>query len=340
MNNIEKWNEIVRLFDQNSNSREEIIQKTWEDIFSEFFNYRRLQGEIDSQRSIQIGSTERVITDIIIKDGSKDLFVVELKQHSLNTGETQLFSYLKQLKVDVGILINNKITIYDFNYLEDDNNQKKYTFEFIKDSFDGEKFIEIFSKPFNVEKFHEFIRLKNNKQERISEIKKMIKSDYLYKILKEDLKKSFDDDEIEEAIEDYTIEINKKNINTFKRTDYREHIYIDTASNKNDDNYLKGVKKISLWANKPGQYNHKIIRAFLQLENDLGEVRLHNLANICSSKEKYPNIYVPTFGSNYSQMKFDGPKSHGKIFEERYGVVTIWERARDEIEKYRKYFEE
>ena len=34
------------------------------------------------------------------------------------------------------------------------------------------------------------------------------------------------------------------------------------------------------------------------------------------SDKDHPELYVPTFKNNYLQMKIDGPKSHGKIFED------------------------
>ena len=39
------------------------------------------------------------------------------------------------------------------------------------------------------------------------------------------------------------------------------------------------------------------------------------MERLCSDKE-HPELYVPTFKNNYSQMKIDGPKSHGKVFED------------------------
>jgi len=51
-------------------------------IFAEIFGYSSLAGEIEPQRTIRIGSTERVTADIIIKNTATDLFVVELKRHN------------------------------------------------------------------------------------------------------------------------------------------------------------------------------------------------------------------------------------------------------------------
>ncbi|MDP2425395.1 MAG: hypothetical protein Q8M70_03405 [bacterium] len=105
------------------------------------------------------------------------------------------------------------------------------------------------------------------------------------------------------------------------------------------NNDLKGVRRISGWARKPNQMNHKIIRAYFQLEKEYGIVRLRELQLRCTDKANHPEVFVPTFNSNYSQMKFDEGNSHGKIFEEEYGIVTIWEKAKNELEAHRRFFE-
>ena len=94
--------------------------------------------------------------------------------------------------------------------------------------------------------------------------------------------------------------------------------YTDNSSPKltppNDTNYAKAIHRIPKWANKPTQINHKIIRAYLQLA-EMGEVTYNQLARQCTNHEDHPDVYVPTFSSNFAQMKFDGDKSHGKVFD-------------------------
>lgn len=40
-------------------------------------------------------------------------------------------------------------------------------------------------------------------------------------------------------------------------------------------------------------------------------------------------MFLLSFKNNYSQMKLDGPKSHGKVFEDDGDRVWIW----DEVEE-------
>ena len=94
------------------NSKEIDIQKEWENYFVEIFGYKKILKEIDSQRTVDFGTRERGILDIIIKRRGQDLFDVELKQYNRPFSQemkTQLISYLRQLRISVGILICQKI---------------------------------------------------------------------------------------------------------------------------------------------------------------------------------------------------------------------------------------
>lgn len=101
----------------------------------------------------------------------------------------------------------------------------------------------------------------------------------------------------------------------------------------------KAINRIPRWARNPQQNNHKILRAFFELKQELGNVTLEALRRRCSDPTGHPNTYVPHFDNNYSQMKFDNGNSHGKVFEEHDGYITIWDRISDTLQKYRDFFE-
>lgn len=44
-------------------------------FFAEIFGYSSRENEIDTHRTVQIGSTEIIIPDIIIKNSESDLFI-------------------------------------------------------------------------------------------------------------------------------------------------------------------------------------------------------------------------------------------------------------------------
>ena len=100
----------------------------------------------------------------------------------------------------------------------------------------------------------------------------------------------------------------------------------------------KAISRIPRWARNPQQNNHKILRAYFELQRELGKVTLDALRRRCSDPSDHPRTFVPHFDNNFAQMKFDNGNSHGKVFEERDDYVTIWDHISDTLMKYRDYF--
>lgn len=100
----------------------------------------------------------------------------------------------------------------------------------------------------------------------------------------------------------------------------------------------KAKNRIPKWAIKPEQYNHKIVRAFFQVESEFGHVPLDALDKRCSDEMTYPSTYVRDFRGNFNQMKIDAPKSHGKVFEIENGNVVIWEFVKETLMEHKEYF--
>ena len=161
----QRWNRIVDLHKQYYKTPETTIQNVWENICVEILGFSRLEGEVERHRSIYLGSTERVIPDIIVKDSNKDLFVIELKLHNAifeDSMRRQLFSYLKQLKVNVGVLVCEKLYIYSYDYSKQDSEQLFVEIPFEKDLPEGIKFVDIFNKKeFAEELVHKYAYDKN-----------------------------------------------------------------------------------------------------------------------------------------------------------------------------------
>ena len=105
----------------------------------------------------------------------------------------------------------------------------------------------------------------------------------------------------------------------------------------NRDFYGKALQRKPMWALKPNQYNHKIIRAYFMAIDIAQEATLLMMERLCSDKER-PDLYVPTFRNNYSQMKLDGPKSHGKVFEDDGDRVWIWDEVEETLTQYKSSF--
>ncbi len=208
----ELWNEIVSEYNDNLNCKEEIIQKSWEILFKLCFGYQKT--EIDPQRPVQMGvATKRA--DIVIKDGNSDLFVVELKRHMLHEGQEQLFSYLNQLKIDLGILVCDKLYIYDYDYTSKDNTYSFLEIPFTPDNPNGSRFVELFSKDnFDKQKIRDFIKESNDKKNAESEIKNELSANLISELLKKYFSEKFPGVNIERVLSDYNISITKKSAMT------------------------------------------------------------------------------------------------------------------------------
>lgn len=237
MTSIEKWNYLCDLYKRYYSSSEKVLQNMWQNIFSEVFEYSHLQNDIDIHRSLRIGSTDRVIPDIIIRNKEKDLFIVELKQYNLPRTigmEKQLYSYLKLLHNDLGVLICDRIVLVDFDYIKEDN-QNEYEIFFEENNPEGVLFIEYFSKPsFNKAAIKELISNGSSKISNIKSIKNEISEELLNKLLVEYFSKNYSNEEIRQAIENISININI-NINRKAENSYEDTLVHNNFINTNQE---------------------------------------------------------------------------------------------------------
>ena len=208
----EIWNIIVKQYNKLSDMPEQQIQKEWEEYFKQFLGYNSFLGEIDSQKSIIIGSSKSVIPDIILKRDGQELFDVELKQYSLSFTtimEEQLKSYLKQLHISIGILVCQKIYVYSYDFMC--NTTQKIEIDFIEDNPDGIMLVELFKKEnFSESSVKDFIASKNRFRENVEKIKKEITTENILEMVKLYFGDSYYTDEIDSALNDFLITVNPK----------------------------------------------------------------------------------------------------------------------------------
>lgn len=340
MTNQDKWNEIVEWCTDNLEASENTIQSGWEMLFadSDIFGYSFIKKEIDNQRSIRLGSKDRVIPDIIIKGDDKDLFVVELKQLSLffdNKMKDQLFSYLKQLELNIGVLVCHDIYVYIF-YGNGNSAFVKIPLE--KDNKDGAKFVELFSKGnFDKEKVKEFIEGKTKKDKNIKEMQELITTEYVIDLIKNDLSKGYNQDEIEEALDNFNITINKKvkmlpNVSNYTYTKWQrtKNFSASVSARKDNKNKLKALRliyglreegKISdemlrLFQDKPSSQQYLGI-SFKFLTDDHNEIR-----DRCGHYRYYPDDPIVINGNRYwiCSQWWDFAKPYRDKFAENHGI--------------------
>ncbi len=224
MNN-EKWNEICFLL--SDNIRTDISENDFEQNVVQalrVLDWKEYSGDIEIRPSFQVGASNRITPDFVIKDSdSRKLFVIEIKQPNIPLNsrfQQQLFSYMRQLKLEYGILIGQGIQIfYDGDLAKQEDPILLETIKFTKDNDKGLKFAEIFAKEnFNQESLRNFTLnglKKLNRREEYKELtKKLLDENYQEKIselIKQDFLDEYDGELIESVLENLRIEIRAKN---------------------------------------------------------------------------------------------------------------------------------
>lgn len=325
MEYMDLWNKIVEYFEDNRNSEEKIIQHDWEKLFREF-GYEKT--EIDSQRSIQLGSTERGKPDIILRNGTEDLFVVELKRHTLHDGKEQLFSYLNQLKMNLGIVVCDNLYLYDYDFTQK-NCYSKVEIPFEKENLDGAKFVELFSKNnFNKQKISDFIKSKCNSQSNIAKIKSEISSELIKDLLKKHFKAEYSvsDEDFEEAYSEMNISVGTQNINFAQTLSHvTKTIPPVVKSNGKTSVIIKGVT-IPLYrtSNQSVQDFIKQTLHILLGNNLLSADEILNLQDFSYCKRTF-NLQFPLFVKNVQDTSDN--KNHSRYWSQKivgFYVCSQW----------------
>lgn len=112
----ERWNEICFLVNRyrSPSATERDFQIEAENIF-EKLGWSRFKGEISSQVTIPVGSAQSVRPDIVISKDGVNVMVVELKKPAAGISVRnvdQLFSYMRLLRLDCGLLVGDTIQVY------------------------------------------------------------------------------------------------------------------------------------------------------------------------------------------------------------------------------------
>lgn len=95
------------------------------------------------------------------------------------------------------------------------------------------------------------------------------------------------------------------------------------------------LHKIQNWANHPNNCNHRIIKAYLEIDGKQ-DVKKDDLIDLCSDPVSNPEIFVEKFRQNFNSMKTDAGNSHGKVFFEDNGYVYVYPQAMAEIKQWFK----
>lgn len=204
MNYKNTWNAIVRHFKSNINEKEPTIQTLWEGVLSELFGYSKLMGLLVSQSHLEVGSSGSLIPDILLSKDGQQVCAVELKQETITLSkkiEKQLFSYLKQAKLSVGIIIADQIYLYAYQYEKDDDNQLSIAIPFEEDNLDGIRFAEVINREnFSKESVFSFVENKNIYLQNIVRIKESLNEELVKEAVRNHFVNIYTEQEVDEAL--------------------------------------------------------------------------------------------------------------------------------------------
>lgn len=87
--------------------------------------------------------------------------------------------------------------------------------------------------------------------------------------------------------------------------------------------------RLERWSTHQDQINSRILNAYLRLErNGYNPITISMLRNQL--------LDIPTFTSNFDQMKIISPHNHAKVFEVNGEEVTIWHVVEVHVREYER----
>jgi len=220
----ELWQEICFILQDISPSiREDMYEQKIIQLL-EKLGWSRFRKEIVLKQSVQLGSVGRIIPDIIVSSlHNNESFVIEVKKPSAdienNSHKNQLVSYMRQLKLENGLLIGSKIQIYyDGKSNKTVNPILLKSIDISESNKDGLLFIDLFKKEtFSYKNIETYATKRINDLETKShknELRKLLlSSDYqrkLKELITEDLHQNWDKETIIKVLNQMLISISLK----------------------------------------------------------------------------------------------------------------------------------
>lgn len=222
--NSDKWNEICFLLSENV--KKDINESSFEQNVIQalrVLDWKQFAGDYEIRPSYQFGAANRITPDFVMKSpDNHKLFVIEIKQPNIpitSSYQQQLFSYMRQLKLEYGLLIGQAIQVfYDGVLVQQDDPVLLDTIRFERNSEKGEEFVKLFSKEsFDFDSLKEYtlqsIRKINRKQDHLLLLNRIASEEFRYNVLnliKQEFIGEYDGELIDTVLGELNIEITIK----------------------------------------------------------------------------------------------------------------------------------
>lgn len=254
--NTEKWNEICfHLFE---NIKSDISERDYENNVIKaltVLEWKEFSGNVEIRPSIRIGANNRITPDFVIRSNEEErLFVIEIKQPNLplnSNFQQQLFSYMRQLKLEYGILIGQRIQIFYDGFSGQENPILLENIEFKRENKKAIEFVNIFSKStFNKTSLENYksislerIKRKNNSKKLKEKILTDSFQEKVRELIKQEFLKEYDDNLIENILNEININITSKNV--LQENNQIELITSQNSKeNNNEPEVIASIKRI------------------------------------------------------------------------------------------------
>lgn len=223
--NKDKWNEFCFLL--SDNIKTDISENAFEQRVIQalmVLNWKQYSGDLEVRPTFQVGAANKITPDFIVRspEGQR-LFVIEIKQPAIpltSSFQQQLFSYMRFLRLEYGILIGQSIQIfYDGNLIKQEDPVLLETIQFEKDIEKGEKFVELFNKEnFSRENLKAYtlkaIKKINRKEDAKELTEKILALNFktkLRELIKQDFISEYDAEIIDSVLEEIRFDITTVN---------------------------------------------------------------------------------------------------------------------------------
>lgn len=243
---MENWNKLCYYLSEKIQT--DIPEIEFEPIVEkglEILGWDEFSGDFEIRPNYQLGSTRKSLRpDFVIKSSEtgEKLFVVEIKRPKVplsNQNQTQLSTYMRQFKLDFGILIGPQIQIfYDGELNHNENATLIENIEFKRENEKGKQFTELFSKErFDKNDLIDYAK-KSFKKINEKETEKEIKN----KILSKDFKETVSEIIVEKLSVEYDINLVLRvlnNINLEISEKYKIHKAIERDDRSEINTYSR-----------------------------------------------------------------------------------------------------
>jgi hypothetical protein len=300
---MEKWNEICFLLSENIKndiSEYEFEQKVIQAL--SVLGWKEYLGDFEIRPSFKIGAANSISPDFIIKSESKRVFVIEIKQPqlSISTGfQKQLFSYMRQMKLEFGLLIGQSIQIfYDGVLSKQDDPVLLENIIFERNSEKGEKFVELFCKEkFSSDSLNSFTLKSLEKINRKEDFKllsnKIISKEFkdnILNLIKQEFISDYDGELIDAVLNGLIVEINIKNRITETKSNHTKQY-----SQPKESFYSGTILPIELNPKDEKEFKRKLLinrRAYITsiYADGKKEKKIWNIRNFDESSDVIGNV--------------------------------------------------